>query len=147
MSDNVPNRARGFTVTSSIDAFPTSRELVLVLEELGWQQSSEIPDLLSSWIQDQDEVVVPLDPTRGDFRSLLIRALDTIETRHGLAASQVLRRVIQTARQTFDASRFLRETPTRGGIISWVDGRSLYDAAEQRANSGGRSIRVDKLGE
>ncbi|OLT14861.1 hypothetical protein BJF78_16995 [Pseudonocardia sp. CNS-139] len=88
--------------------------------------------------------MIPLDPSRGDFLNLLQRALNTIQVHHGLAASNVLQRVIQIRRQTFDTSRFLRETPTRGGIIGWQDGRALYDAAEQSLVAAARSARAPR---
>lgn len=131
-------------MTRSVELLPTSRELTIALQELGWQQSSEIPGTLSSWIRDSQEVLVPLDPARGDFANLLKSAIDSIEFLHGVTASQVLRRVIQTTRQTFDSSRFLRETPTRGGIIGWLDGRALYDAAEQSLLAAARSARAPR---
>jgi hypothetical protein len=51
-------------------------ELRRTLTARGWRKSGGVPDVYEVWESPDGtgEVIVPLDPNRGDFESLLARA-------------------------------------------------------------------------
>lgn len=123
---------------------PTPQELMVALEFLGWTQSGQMGNTVASWSSGRDELIIPLDPTRGDFGYLLNRAIRALEQLHGDNAERTLNNVIQSTRNVFDVSRFMCETNNRAGLISWAKGKSLYDAAEQSLLAAARSTRAPR---
>lgn len=123
---------------------PTPQELMVALESLGWTQSGRMGNTVESWSDGQTELLIPLDPSRGDFLYLLDRAIGSLEKLPGDNAERTLYNAIQSTRSVFDVSRFMCETDNWVGVISWPKGRSLYDAAEQSLLAAARSTRAPR---
>lgn len=111
-----------------IDRFDSTL-LRAALGRHGWHLQGGQRGLYDRWVNDlepQRKLLVPLDPSRPDYRELLEDAV------HALAASNLAEagRVLQhLAVAPGDEIRFCKDVQTVGGAVAWNVGEELYSSA------------------
>lgn len=103
-----------------------------LLRHFDWAPTSKVPGKYEVWTTtgSEMEVLVPLDPQRGDFNLLLDRALKALSHTHGGEVSSVHNLLALRRAGNLDSTQWKKQTPVSAGLISWVDGESLFKAAE-----------------
>jgi len=130
--------------------FPATSKTELItalLNYFGWEQRSINGTLYEVWSPSEgspDEVIVPLDPMRGDFESLSDRAYQSILARYGYRAQQV-GEVLET-RLVADLTPICwkKETAEVSGIIDWDQGVNLYESARSQLSAAAKSAQKRK---
>jgi hypothetical protein len=118
--------------------------LTALLNHFGWAQRSFNPGLYAIWSQaldSDDEILVPLDPLKGDFEALVTRATQTILTRYGQRAYQVNEMLRMRQQADLEPICWKKDTAESFGIIDWEAGATLFDSARTQLMSAARSTR------
>lgn len=111
-----------------------SRSLNALLRHFEWLRVSSRAGIYEVWRPEEDaddelEVIVPLDPDRGDFTGLVQRAKRQVLQTYGEAARQADQLFLLRDRAALDSTQWLKETPFGAGLIGWEQGERLYGAA------------------
>jgi hypothetical protein len=115
--------------------------LTALLRHFDWAVTGRNENLYEVWSYQGDDVVVPLDPNRGDFAALLQRAQDLLQRRYGRLADEVIETLTVRTQGILDATRWHKATPVGGGLIPWEQGESLYVSARQQLAAAAKSAR------
>ncbi len=124
------------------NATPTPEVLTAVLRHLGWRVDAGESGLFEVWMpagRDDVWVTVPFDEGRGDYEGLLERAVGTIRAVDGNAADEVMERLQLIATAGLEQTKWRKESPVDGGLISWTQGEALVNAARQQLQAAARS--------
>jgi hypothetical protein len=124
--------------------------LTVLMRHFDWAPSAGVAGRYEVWspegtdaddADDVDEVVVPLDPQRGDYGRLIQRALHTIFYRYGRSAQELAALLEVKSRAGLESTRWSKETNLNAGLIGWEQGESLYAAARTLLSSSAKSAR------
>lgn len=120
---------------------------VALLMHFSWSIESEVPGRYVVWGRrgDDEQILVPTDPSRGDYAVLLQRALSMIERRYGTEAIRVedLLRLQQDA--ALDLTRWKKESSVDAGLIGWQQGMALYQAASDSLSAAAKATHERRL--
>jgi hypothetical protein len=107
------------------------------MARLGWQPAGTFRDSVEYWELAADrgiqgapeEIIVPRDPSTVDFRSLLARAQQTLDSLYGAQARSIA--LMIEAMITHDLNELLlrRDTPDVSGLIDWIGGNEMVESA------------------
>lgn len=122
----------------------TSAEvLAAALRKFGWEPRPAVPgryDVWRSGDESDGEMVVPVDPARGDFNALLERALDQLHRRYGRQADSLLS-LLQLSREAgLEETEWRKESPLKG-MIAWDAGELLYASARGQLAAAAKATR------
>jgi hypothetical protein len=120
-----------------VDAFTA------LLRHFDWKLRARTADVYEVWgpDDDSDEVLVPLDSTRGDFEALLGRARRAIVNQYGRTASELIATLEMRTKAVLDATLWKKETALEAGVIGWEQGESLFAAARSQLVASAKSSR------
>jgi hypothetical protein len=103
------------------------------LRHFEWSPTSRNPGRYEVWTPDEEpeseEILVPLDPQRGDYNVLMERARRALLTHYGRAARDVSAILDMRTNAALDTTHWKKETHLDAGVIGWEDGETLYIAA------------------
>lgn len=129
----------------SLQSFSDPAEHVTaLLRRLAWAPASKSPGRYEVWspADDEDEeVIVPINPANGDYSQLLDRARRYLLRRYGSEAERIEALLIVAAAADLDATRWKKETSVDAGLISWTEGESIYSAARDSLVAAARGVR------
>jgi hypothetical protein len=126
--------------TDSID----TETLTALLRHFHWAPTSKEPGRYEVWTaQDSPnrEVIVPLDPEKGDFAGLLDRARYTLLSQYGRPAYDLLDMLRAQIKAALDATQWHKETALPPGMIGWHEGEDLYASARSQLSAIAKSSR------
>ena len=118
--------------------------LTALLRHFDWSPTSKIPGLYEVWASEEsrdDEILVPLDPSRGDYQALIERARKAIFVHYGRAARDLSAMLNMQDRAALESTRWKKDTSLEAGIIAWEDGENLYEAARSQLVASAKSTR------
>lgn len=90
---------------------------------------------------EEHELVVPVDPERGDFAYLLRRAERTLLSAHGSSARELLTTLRLRAAAMLDAIQWKKQTALEAGLIEWEQGETLHLAARTQLLASSKASR------
>jgi len=126
----------------------TDTELVTaMLRHFDWSPTSKATGRYEIWTlpdKDSGEVLVPLDPAKGDFAELVQRALRQLLVRYGMEAERVQALLLLSASADLDSTQWKKQTSVNAGLISWVEGEAIYQAARESLASAARAVHAKK---
>lgn len=133
--------------TAAHEAVPTQETVTALLRHFDWGPTAKLPGKYEVWTRlgSPDEVLVPLDPNRGDFGSLLDRAFRTVMLRDGAEASRVLDLLKVKVSSVLDSTQWCKQTSVDAGLISWGDGEALYTAAKTSLMASARATYAKRM--
>jgi hypothetical protein len=127
--------------TTDVDA----QMITAVLRHFDWSPASKAPGLYEVWKPDEDlddeQVLLPLDPNRGDYEYLMGRAQRAVLDHYGRAARELLDVIKMRTRARLNCTQWSKETSLASGIITWEDGEELYGAARGQLIASAKSSR------
>ena len=133
---------------STPDASIEADALTALLRHFDWSPRSKVPGRFEIWVThssgdegEDNEILVPLDPTRGDFPGLLDRARRRVLSHYGKSAYDLLGMLQAQASAALDETQWLKETALPPGMIGWQDGEDLYVSARDQLSAVVRSSR------
>ena len=133
---------------SPADPLPNSELVTAMLRHFDWSPTSKAVGRYEIWtLPDTDEsteVLVPLDPARGDFEDLVSRALRQMLGRYGGEAERLQALLVLSASADLDATKWKKQTPVNAGLISWLEGEAIYQAARDSLASAARAVHAKK---
>lgn len=114
---------------------PSAETLRVLLRHLAWTPRDASGAPYELWHPvgrdgDEDQLLVPTDPERGDFDALVRRATQSILRRYGVVADRFVREVEMRQAGVLDSTRWQKETAVPPGLILWDEGHELYDSAQ-----------------
>jgi hypothetical protein len=118
--------------------------LTALLRHFNWAPTSKVPGRYEIWTtrdREDDEVIVPLDPQKGDFAGLLDRARYVMLSQYGRAAYELLDMLRAQASAALDATQWHKDSALPAGMISWQQGEELYASARAQLSAIARSSR------
>jgi len=121
-----------------------AQTLAVLLRHFDWSPISKIPGLYEVWStedKEDEEILVPLDPSRGDYAALLTKARRTVYEHYGRAARDISAMLELRVRASLDATQWKKETQLEAGIIEWEAGEKLYEAARAQLIASAKSAR------
>lgn len=119
--------------------------ITAVLRHFDWSPVSKAPGLYEVWAQDEDDadeeeqVLVPLDPDRGDYRYLLERAQRVVLAHYGRVARDLLNTIRMSTEAVLNTTQWSKQTELPAGVISWAEGESLYSSARTQLIASAKS--------
>ncbi|PZF09193.1 hypothetical protein DEJ25_15300 [Curtobacterium sp. MCPF17_011] len=118
-----------------------------LLRHFEWTPSSGVPGKFEVWTRPDrsDEVLVPLDPQRGDFDQLVARALASVRRLYGSEAEKLqgLLKAVHSA--VLDSTHWKKESTSAAGLIRWEEGETLYAAAKAQLAAAAKSTREKRM--
>lgn len=120
---------------------------VALLMHFSWSIEAEVPGRYVVWGQrgDDEQILVPTDPTRGDYAVLLQRALSTLERRYGGEAVRVEDLLRLQLAAALDLTRWKKESSVDAGLIAWEQGMALYQAASDSLSAAAKATHERRL--
>lgn len=118
--------------------------LTALLRHFDWAPASKNPGLYEIWQPPKDEfaeVLIPLDPLRGDYGQLLASAQHLILQRYGQAAANLVADMQMRTRALLAATRWKKETVLDAGLISWEQGEGLYACARAQLGASAKAAK------
>jgi len=123
------------------DVHVDPRSLEQALTSLGWKMVHEEVDVYRRWRSPdaadpvsnvvRSTVLVPLDPSRGDYEELLHDAKYFVGMLTALNPKRVEQAYAEVSELSGDTLFFRKDTGMRAGRVPWLEGRVLFDSAEQ----------------
>jgi hypothetical protein len=126
----------------------TAESDALMLESLlirfGWERVIGQPGSYDVWTpqagREDDDLIVPRDPSRGDFPALVTQATRRLVDRYGRQAEGAMALFRVGQQVGLDETDWKKETPLPG-IISWDDGQLLIESARAQLAASAKSTR------
>lgn len=118
--------------------------LTALLRHFEWAPRSRTSNLYEVWGSggdEEEEVLVPLDPQRGDFDMLLQRARRSVISQYGVAARRLWETLEMQTRAFLDVTQWKKQTALEAGIIGWEQGEAQYAAARAQLIASAKSSR------
>jgi hypothetical protein len=110
--------------------------LTALLRHFEWSPTSKLPGRYEIWSPEEqpgeEEILVPLDPSRGDYAALAERAHRSMLAHYGRAAREVSAILEMRTNAFLDTTQWKKETALNAGIIGWEEGETLYLAARSQ---------------
>jgi len=125
----------------------TPEVLTAALRHLGWFIEFGNPGVYESWALEglpDALVTVPLDNQRGDYESLMRRALSNVLRYHGRTASETLELLVLRESSGLEQSTWQKESPVNGGLIDWLHGEALIASIKQLLTAAAKSAAVSR---
>jgi len=119
--------------------------ITAVLRHFDWSPVSKAPGLYEIWTPDtedaseEEQVLLPLDPDRGDYTDLLERAQRIVLSHYGRAARDLLNTIRMSTEALLSTTQWSKETSLPAGIISWEEGERLYTSARAQLMASAKS--------
>lgn len=140
------------------DSLPLSdvETLKATLRRFGWSPVGGQPNVYEVWsvgAKDgnetegpgvEDEVIVPLDSERGDFRSLLVKAERKVSGLYAGDAKRVLDTLKVSKAVGLEATRWSKETAFDAGLIPWQQGEALFSSARAQLAAAAKASREQR---
>ncbi|MCZ4519513.1 hypothetical protein O4220_13405 [Rhodococcus ruber] len=105
-----------------------------LLQRFNWHLDSLASDTLQVWrnesLSDQ-EILFPIDHTKGDYVQLLRRAYRALRYEHGQEVESVNALMTVQHRSMLEATRWEKETAVTPGLIGWRLGEALFSVARE----------------
>ena len=76
------------------------------------------------------EIILPTDPSKGDYLELLDRVFRELLQDYGAEAGRTLDFLRVQSSAALNATKWIKETPVSGGLIRWDEGEKLIAAAK-----------------
>lgn len=124
---------------------PHSWELTAALRRFGWEPSGGIAGLFETWRATDgrsDELLVPLDPRRADFRDLLAVARSRLIGWDAPSVGRFFDDLEGSRRAQLDKTSFEKESALPRGMITWLDGEDLFAAAKGALTAAAKATRA-----
>lgn len=120
---------------------------VALLRHFSWTVEAEVPGLYAVWGRhgDEEQILVPADPSRGDYAALLQRALSAIERRYGNEAIRVEDLLHLQLAAALDLTRWKKESSVDAGLIGWEQGMALYQSASDSLSAAAKATHERRL--
>ncbi|MEU8306892.1 hypothetical protein AB0C84_25380 [Actinomadura sp. NPDC048955] len=118
--------------------------LTALLRYFDWAPRSKVPGRYEVWSADESddkELIIPLNPSMGDYNELLIRAHRFVISQYGRAARELSRTLNLRFRAGLNSTQWKKETNLEGGIIGWEEGEDLYEAARAQLVASAKATR------
>lgn len=121
--------------------------LTALLRHFDWSPAAKVPGQYEVWQsrEDSDDVLVPVDPTKGDYDVLLDRAFRLTMQLHGQEAVRLRDLLTLEQRSALDSTQWKKDTPVNAGLIGWDEGESLYAAARASLAAAAKSARESRM--
>lgn len=132
---------------SGAESLATTELVTAMLRHFDWSPASKALGRYEVWTlaeNDAAEVVIPLDPQKGDFNDLVERALRQLLGRYGSEAERVRELLLLTASADLDSTQWKKQTPVDAGLISWTEGEGIFQAARDSLASAARAVHAKK---
>lgn len=117
--------------------------MTALLRHFNWAPKSKVPGRYEVWAatreREDDEVIVPLDPEKGDFATLLDRARYVLLSHYGRPAYELLDMLQAQVDAALDSTQWCKDTALPAGLISWQEGEDLYTSARGQLSAIARS--------
>jgi len=113
-----------------------------LLLHFGWCRTAGSDGLYEVWSPDSasdDEVLVPLDTSRGDYYFLLHQAIRAIVARYDQRGQQIFDLLSTRHRADLSPVCWRKDTSEVSGIIPWVQGASLFESARTQLIAAAKS--------
>jgi hypothetical protein len=123
---------------------PELEILTALMRHFEWAPRSRTSNLYEVWGPEDDEdeeVLVPLDPQRGDFAVLLQRARRSVISQYGIAARRLWDTLELQTKALLDATQWKKQTALEAGIIGWEQGEAQYASARAQLIASAKSSR------
>ncbi|NKS31218.1 hypothetical protein GS534_13270 [Rhodococcus hoagii] len=118
--------------------------LTAVLRHFQWAPTGKMPGRYEVWQADElsdDEVIVPVDPSRGDYSTLLGRAYLRLERAYGSPVREMVDLIEARRGAALDLTKWEKETAFDAGLIPWQEGEKLYAAARSMLAASAKASR------
>ena len=121
--------------------------LTAVLRHFDWAPVSKAPGIYEVWAPNEDDtseeeqVLLPLDPDRGDYAYLLERAQRLVLAHYGRAAREILSTIRMSTAALLSTTQWSKATALPPGVISWEEGEGLYASARAQLISSAKSAK------
>jgi hypothetical protein len=115
-----------------------------LLRYFDWSPTARLPGVYEIWSpedNEREELIIPLDEGRGDFRRLLDRAINALISQYGKAARDVVATLEMRTRAQLDETKWRKESALAAGLIGWEQGETLYGAARAQLIAAAKSAR------
>jgi hypothetical protein len=136
-------------VSSNMSSTPSERAgtTTALLRHFEWSPTSKVPGKYEVWTTrgTADEILVPLDPLRGDFDVLLDRVLATLLLRHGNDVRKVQDLLTLRIEAHLRSTRWRKQTPLNAGLISWSEGEALFRAAQESLSASAKGTEEKRM--
>lgn len=132
-------------MTDAFDPVGLSRDITTLLRHFDWLPIYS-DDRYQIWRLEnsEQEVLIPVDPSRGDFAALLRRAEEYLLMQYGRPAQDVLTTIQMRFRAVLDSLQWRRASVLDGGIIGWPQGEELYGAARAQLAASAKSAQTNR---
>lgn len=118
-----------------------------LLLRAGWQQRYEVPDTYAVWRSpeqpdaDDSGILVPLDPSRGDFESLYASALRDVQRLLGdVRFAHISAELDREQSSDLARTSWRREAETKPGTIPWLDGQHVHASITQQLIAAAKAV-------
>ncbi|GAA2528190.1 hypothetical protein [Winogradskya humida] len=124
-----------------------AERITALLRHFDWTPVSREPGLYEVWRPDEDEdegdaeLLIPLDPSRNDYLSLVTKAQRRIYSQYGREARKLSQTLEMRASSSLEATRWKKSTPSEAAIIAWEDGERLYASARAQLGASAKATR------
>jgi len=134
-------------VTDETPPFADVESLTAVLRHFDWTPTAGAQGVYQVWTKDDQadaELILPLDPQRGDYEPMLQRVQAYVFRQYGRAARELWN--LLSAQHTADlrSTRWKKDTPLAAGMIAWDQGEQLYLSARAQLAAAAKSTRSRK---
>jgi hypothetical protein len=118
-----------------------------LLRHFDWAPTSKVPGKYEVWTLDgsYDEILVPLDPAKGDFDPLLDRAWRTLLSKYGHDAARVRDLLTLRLSANLASTQWKKQTAVNAGLITWVEGESLFNAAQDSLTASAKATHEKRM--
>ena len=113
-----------------------------LLRRFEWTPTAKVPGRYEVWTLSDEtgEMIVPLDPSFGDYEVLLERVHRRLIARYGDQVEKLEAFFAIASAADLQATQWKRETPTDAGLISWAEGEAIFAAAKESLLAAARSV-------
>lgn len=135
-------------MTEYADSVSDLEVLTALLRHFDWTPTSRVPGAYEVWTErlrdSDDEVLLPLDPSRGDFGALLSKARRHLTRQYGRNADELLAIFQTQSNSALDSTHWEKETSLTPGLIGWESGELLYESAKAQLIASAKSSRENR---
>ncbi len=106
--------------------------ITALLRKFNWAPAETVPNLYQIWRNEllyNDEILLPTNPSKGDYEHLLARAYRALVSEHGADVVRISKILSLQSSSMLDATKWAKDSPYDAGLISWDQGESLFMAA------------------
>lgn len=117
--------------------------MYLTLAALGWHRVTLNEGLFEVWapLGEDSELILPLDPTKEDFKRLMDRLEWSLRQRYGKQYEEIRQSAEAKALGRLDEVLWKRETASPPGMIEWPRGTELFESARLQMVAAAKATR------